>query len=107
MASTPLTSSGEFATPSFTDWIDGIIFAANDALGAQAGIAWLSARQLPVFAITGVLTSSPLARREAEDICGLPVYHTGALARPSVSSYIYSCLEYRRRNRMGSAGKEA
>ena len=94
-----------FATPAFTDWIDGIIFAANDALGAQAGISWLSARQLPVFAITGVLTSSPLARREAEDICGLPVYHTGALARPSVSSYIYQCLEFRRRNRMTSAGK--
>ncbi|MGD9342976.1 MAG: hypothetical protein PVJ25_03020 [Desulfuromonadales bacterium] len=96
-----------FATPAFTDWIDGIIFAANDALGAQAGISWLTARQLPVFAITGVLTSSPLARREAEDICGLPVYHTGALARPSVSSYIYQCLEFRRRNRLASAGKES
>ena len=94
-----------FATPSFTDWIDGVIFAANDALGAQAGISWLTARQLPVFAITGVLTSSALARREAEDICGLPVYQTRALARPSVSSYIYRCLEFRRRNRMASAGK--
>jgi hypothetical protein len=94
-----------FATPAFTDWIDGIIFTANDALGAQAGISWLTARQLPVFAITGVLTSSPLATREAEDICGLPVYQTGALARPSVSSYIYRCLEFRRRNRLASAGK--
>ncbi|MEN8688179.1 MAG: hypothetical protein AB1Z50_11545, partial [Desulfuromonadales bacterium] len=96
-----------FATPAFTDWIDGIIFAANDALGAQAGISWLTARQLPVFAITGVLTSSPLARREAEDICGLPVYHTGALAKPNVSSYIYGCLEFRRRNRMASAEKDS
>ncbi len=86
-----------FATPAFTEWADGVIFAANDALGAQAGVTWLSARQLPVFAITGVLTSSPLAQREAEDICGLPVYHTGALARPSVSSYIYKCLKYRRK----------
>lgn len=84
-----------FATPEFTDWIDGVIFAANDALGAQAGISWLAARQLPVFAITGVLTSSPLAQREAEEVCGLPVYHTNALARPSVSNYIYSCLQYR------------
>jgi dethiobiotin synthetase len=85
-----------FSTPAFTDWADGVIFAANDALGAQAGVSWLMARQLPVFAITGVLTSSPLAQREAEDICGLPVYHTGALARPSVSQYIHKCLRHRR-----------
>ena len=85
-----------FAIPAFTGWADGVIFSANDALGAQAGVSWLAARQLPVFAITGVLTSSPLARREAEEICGLPVYHTGALARPSVSRYIYNCLRFRR-----------
>lgn len=89
-----------FVTPEFTEWIDGVIFAANDALGAQAGVSWLTARQLPVFAITGVLTSSPLAKREAEEVCGLPVYHTGALARPSVSSYIYSCLQYRHQQKM-------
>lgn len=89
-----------FATPSFKEWIDGIIFAANDALGAQAGVSWLAARQLPVFAITGVLTSAPLAKREAEDIGGLPVYSTNSLARPSVSSYIYNCLKYRRQNQI-------
>ncbi len=87
-----------FNIPAFTNWVDGVIFAANDALGAQAGISWLTARQLPAFAITGVLTSSPLASREAEDICGLPVYHTGSLARPSVSQYLYKCLNHRRLN---------
>jgi len=92
-----------FATPSFTSWIDGVMFAANDALGAQAGVSWLTSRLLPVFAITGVLTSSPLARQEAEDICGLPVYHTNALARTSVSSYVYSCLQFRRKNRTAAA----
>ena len=89
-----------FSTQAFTDWVDGVIFAANDALGALSGVSWLTARQLPVFAITGVLTSSPLAQREAEDICGLPVYHTEALARPSVSTYVYKCLKFRRQNRM-------
>lgn len=86
-----------FATPDFTNWIDGVIFAANDSLGAQAGVSWLTARQLPVFAITGVLTSSPLGRREAEEVCGLPVYHTNSLMKTSVSSYIYSCLQFRSR----------
>ncbi len=92
-----------FATPTFTDWIDGVIFAANDALGAQSGVSWLTARQLPVFAITGVLTSSPLAQREAEEVCGLPVYHTSSLARTNVSSYILSCLQFRKQNRLGSS----
>lgn len=92
-----------FATPTFTDWIDGVIFAANDALGAQAGVSWLAARQLPVFAITGVLTSSPLAQREAEDVCGLPVYHTNSLARANVSNYIFSCLKFRKQRRLDSS----
>lgn len=96
-----------FALPEFTSWIDGVIFAANDALGAQAGVCWLTARQLPVFAITGVLTSSPLAQREAEEVCGLPVYHTNSLARPSVSSYIYSCLQYRNRKNKTAPVQEA
>lgn len=96
-----------FSTPQFTDWADGVIFAANDALGALAGVSWLTARQLPVFAITGVLTSSPLAQREAEDICGLPVYHTESLARPSVSSYVYNCLKFRRKNGRTSTAEGA
>ncbi len=95
-----------FATPEFTNWIDGVIFAANDALGAQSGISWLTARQLPVLAITGVLTSSPLAQREAEEVCGLPVYHTNALARPSVSSYIFSCLQYRNQQHKAAATRK-
>ncbi|MGB3213102.1 MAG: hypothetical protein WBB19_20535 [Desulforhopalus sp.] len=89
-----------FGTPAFTNWVDGVIFAAGDALGAQAGITWLQARQLPVFAITGILTSSPLAQREAEDVCGLPVYHTGSLARTNVSKYIFNCLQFRKQQRL-------
>ena len=89
-----------FATPAFTDWIDGVIFAAGDALGAQAGVSWLLARQLPVFAITGVMTSSPLAQREAAEVCGLPVYHTRSLARTNVSYYIYNCLKFRKQHRL-------
>jgi hypothetical protein len=91
-----------FGTPAFTDWIDGVIFAAGDALGAQAGISWFMARQLPVFAITGVLTSSPLACREAEGVCGLPVYHTRSLARANVSHYIYNCLRFRKQRQLNT-----
>jgi len=88
-----------FLTNEFCSWVDGVVFAANDALGAQAGVAWLLARQLPVIAVTGVLTSSPLAIREAEEACGLPVYPTSSLARGAVASLLHSCLRSRRRQR--------
>lgn len=88
-----------FVTPEFTNWVDGVVFAANDALGAQAGVAWLAARQLPVITITGVLTSSPLAMREAEIATGLPVYNTMALSRTAVAAMIHDCLRSRRKQR--------
>jgi len=88
-----------FVTAEFTSWVDGVVFAANDALGAQAGVAWLAARQLPVIAITGVLTSSPLAIREAEAATGLPVYNTMALSHSAVAKLIHGCLRSRRRQR--------
>ncbi len=95
-----------FATREFTDWVDGVIFAANDALGAQSGVAWLGARLLPVIAITGVLTSAPLAIREAQAVTGLPVFHTNSLARTAVAELIYSCLRSRRRQRRLREEKE-
>jgi len=88
-----------FVTHEFTSWVDGVVFAANDALGAQAGVAWLAARQLPVVAVSGVLTSSPLAIREAEEATGLPVFRTSALARGAVASLLHGCLRSRRRQR--------
>lgn len=92
-----------FQLPEFMHWVDGVIFAANDALGAQAGVAWLAARQLPVIAITGVLTASPLASREAASATGLPVFNTASLARPHVATLIHACLKNRRKERTSCA----
>jgi hypothetical protein len=69
-------------TPHFTRLLDGILFAAGDAMGAIAGIGWLRGHGLPVLGITGKLTCSPLAMREAEVICDLPVIPTFALNEP-------------------------
>ncbi|WP_200878420.1 DUF1611 domain-containing protein [Sphingopyxis sp. LC81] len=49
----------------FGDAIDGILFAAPDALSATYGVDWLRTRNLPVLGITGLMTASPLATREA------------------------------------------
>ncbi len=94
-----------FLIPEFTGWVDGVVFAANESLGAQAGVAWLAARQLPVIAITGVLTSSPLAIREAEAATGLPVFNTKGLARSAVASMLYDCLRSRRQQRRLTAAE--
>jgi len=85
-----------FQLTEFTSMVDGILFAANDALGAQAGVAWLNTRKLPVIGVTGQLTSSPLAIREAEAAVGLPVFPTGSLMRSAVAALIYKCLASRR-----------
>lgn len=88
-----------FQFPEFMTWADGVIFAANDALGAQAGVSWLATRQLPVIAITGVLTSSPLATREAAAATGLPAFNTESLGKPLVASLLHDCLRTRRKER--------
>lgn len=58
-------TAGLLQSPLFRRHIDGILFAAGDALGAVGGVNWLRARELPVLALSGLLTTSPLAMREA------------------------------------------
>ena len=60
-------------SPVFRNAVDGMLFAAGEAMGAAAGSRWLVDRGLPVLALSGVMTMSPLARREAEEATGLPV----------------------------------
>ena len=86
-----------FSMTDFTSRVDGFLFAANDALGAQAGVSRLQARKLPVIGVTGVLTSSPLAIREAEAATGLPIFNTNMLRRSNVAALIHNCLSNRRR----------
>lgn len=77
-------TSGLLASQSVAAGIDGVVFAAGDALGASAGVEWLNQRRLPVVAVGGTLTMSPLATREAARITGLPVLGCEQLANPAV-----------------------
>ena len=70
--------------PAFARIVDAVVFAAHDAAGAFAGVRVLSEAGLDVAAVSGVLTSSPLAFREARQVVGVPVVHTEDLARPEV-----------------------
>ncbi len=64
----------------FMEQVDGIIFAAGDAMGAVAGVQWLERHGLPVLGVSGLLTISPLAMREAEQAHKHKIYDMATLS---------------------------
>lgn len=63
----------------FRGRIDGIVIAAPDAMGAVGSLLHPRKLELPVTAIAGRLTRSPLATREAEVLCDVPILTLGDL----------------------------
>jgi hypothetical protein len=59
---------------------DTVVLAAGDALGAKAGTELLRDLGVRVVAISGLVTASPLASREAGAATGLPVLSPTQLA---------------------------
>jgi hypothetical protein len=59
-------------SPTFGALVGGILFTARDSMGAAAGVDWLKRRDLPILALSGLLTTSPLLRQEAWSATGLP-----------------------------------
>lgn len=66
------------------DRLDGILFAAPDALGAYGGTELLRSHGLRPFAISGMVTLSPLARAEAARATGLPLLSRQDLTDPAI-----------------------
>jgi len=73
------------ASPRFAEAVDGILFAGSDALGVALGIQRLTDLGLPVIGVTGLVTASPLAMREAATATGLPVLDLDALRDPATA----------------------
>jgi hypothetical protein len=63
----------------FRSLVDHVFFSANDSLSAESGVRNLRAYGLPLRAITGRLTSSPLGMREAEELTGVPCLSTARI----------------------------
>lgn len=77
------TETARLATsPLFRERVSGVVFAAADAMGAKAGYDWLVRHQLPVAAVSGLMTASPLASREAAQTVAVPVLGLDDLASP-------------------------
>jgi hypothetical protein len=70
----------------FRSMVDAVIFAAPDSMGAAAGVSHLRKLGHEVLAVTGLLTRSPLAIREASAVTGLPVLTREELTDPSLAA---------------------
>jgi hypothetical protein len=70
----------------FRSMIDAVIFAAPDSMGAVAGVTHLQNLGHDVLAVTGLLTRSPLAIREAAAVTGLPVLTREELTDPVLAA---------------------
>lgn len=77
---------------SFRSRVDGLVFAANDALGASAGAAWLVGRGLVPLAFSGVVSASPLATRETRGATGIDVWEASHLADPELVHHLLARL---------------
>lgn len=75
-------------TPSFAARVDGVLFAAGEAMAAAAGVDWLRGRGLRVHGVTGVLSASPLAAKEAEATIDAPVLTLADLGRANIARLI-------------------
>jgi len=73
------------ASAGFRSLVAGTVFAAGDAMGAHAGSEWLANAHIPVLGLTGRLTSSPLAAREAADCGAPPVLGLQELSNPETA----------------------
>lgn len=76
------------ADPVFKAHVDKVVFAAGEALGATAGQLLLSGLGLPPVAISGMLTASPLAKREAANSLDVPVLDKVELASAGVADLL-------------------
>lgn len=75
-------------TPEFRASVDSIVFAAGDSVSAVAGVRLLRDEGLPVTALSGALTASPLAMAEAVTGVDIPVYEAAAMSDPSVAGQL-------------------
>ena len=98
-------TAGLSKSSSFRALVDAVIFAAGDAMGAAAGVAWLCQLNLPVIAVSGLLTLSPLAVREATAATGLPVLTRETLCKGRWQAGVLRSSGQRPRNELSRKPK--
>lgn len=74
--------------PAFRQSCRQLLFAAGEAMGALAGVRMLREHEVPVVGLSGVLSASRLACREAERATGLPVYGKAELEAGKIGEFV-------------------
>lgn len=74
------------ASPLFGARVGGVVVAARDAMGASAAVEALQDTPCPVLALSGLLSASPLQRREAQEITGLASANREELATAALAA---------------------
>ena len=74
------------SSATFKKLVNSVIFAAGDAMGAMAGVEWLRRKGLPVVAISGLLTASPLAIIEAANATGMSIIDKNMLRDVTIAT---------------------
>jgi hypothetical protein len=83
-------------SPVFRALIDSIVFAAGDPMSAGAGVDLLRRWGYEPAAVSGLLTASPIAIREAESVLDIPVVTAGFLqSEPDMANIVLRRAEFR------------
>ncbi|NCP14062.1 MAG: DUF1611 domain-containing protein [Sphingomonadales bacterium] len=69
-------------------WFDACVFAAADAMGAAFGCGWLVQRGIVPLAVSGLVSASPLAAREAQAATGIAIATLAELRDPIAAARI-------------------
>ncbi|MBX7247986.1 MAG: DUF1611 domain-containing protein [Caulobacteraceae bacterium] len=85
----------------FAARIDSLFFAAGEAMGALAGVQWLNKRNLPLVAVSGLVTCSPLGSAEAARATGVPVVGVEELENGLAAKLCLSVTDGARRAALG------
>ncbi len=80
----------------FQSIIDGVVFAASDAISAVSGAGLIAESGLPVIGVSGVVTRSPLACREFEAAAKVPLLTKRQLTDPEVAAGLLAPMPLRR-----------
>ncbi len=76
----------------FQQNVGAIVLAADSAVSAVAGVQWLTEQTLPVVAVGGLFTRSPLAVEEAKGWTSLPILKVSAFSDPKRGSVVWKRL---------------
>jgi hypothetical protein len=77
----------------FKRLVDGLLFAAQDAMGAAAGVSQLRDEGHRVLALTGRMEIAPLQVREASAVTRLPFLRRSDLADPCAAAKLLEEVE--------------